>query len=114
MTDRELLERAARAAGLNYEPMLGGYYTAPEFNEVVSWNPLTDDGDALRLAIRRRFHVKIFSAWQDGSIDAPGRVEIWRWGDDDPIHTEYVKGSDYEAATRRAIVMAAAAMGEAK
>ena len=44
MTDRELLEAAAKAAGyVHYHPGDGFYQT---------WNPLTDDGDALRLAVK--------------------------------------------------------------
>lgn len=54
MTDRELLELAAKAYGLDdykwreeYHCMVGPerMYHAPNF-----WNPLVDDGDALRLA----------------------------------------------------------------
>ena len=54
MTDKELLELAAKAAG----------YEARWFGDVFcrdtklepypwrGWNPLTDDGDALRLAVK--------------------------------------------------------------
>lgn len=63
MSDRELLELAAKAAGI-----VGKYGYAPDdyyYNGNVEgictelpdgrfyvWNPLSDDGDALRLAIR--------------------------------------------------------------
>lgn len=118
--DRELLQRAAKAAGLEFKWREGDPKWGPEHVGPAAfhggcwqvWNPLTDDGDALRLAVRLRFHIKVFSAWKDESIELPGLVEIWRWGDSDPIITEYVEGSDYEAATRRAIVRAAAAMPE--
>jgi len=46
MTDRELLEAAAKAAGIQVHP------DGIEWNrneEGYRWNPLTDDGDALRL-----------------------------------------------------------------
>ena len=49
MTDRELLEAAAKAAGivpLFWHDQLGAGIPDAEW-----WNPLTDDGDALRLAI---------------------------------------------------------------
>ena len=42
-TDRELLEMAAKAVGLPWERWV------EEGND--SWNPLTDDGDALWLAV---------------------------------------------------------------
>ena len=118
MADRKLLEDAAKAAGLNvdiHENWTKG--ELPYFHLVDErgrlWNPLTDDGDALRLAVKRRFHVCIFSA-TDGDIKVPGFVEVWQEMDTDPIHVEYVEGADYEAATRRAIVRAAAAIGAAK
>jgi hypothetical protein len=61
MTDREMLELAAKAAGIVLEfndygqP---GYWSEwrglPQWE---AWNPLTDDGDALRLAAALRMHV---------------------------------------------------------
>lgn len=61
-TDREMLELAAKAAGIEWF----GYYrddiTECQYldigtNEVVPWNPLDDDGDALRLAMRLKLCV---------------------------------------------------------
>lgn len=43
MRDRELLELAAKAAGIEE--------VTPTMLEYGKWNPLDDDGDALRLAI---------------------------------------------------------------
>lgn len=85
MTDRELLESAARAAGLPF-----------------SWNPLHDDGDALRLAVK--LGLAVFPPENDGdeaAVSMPGRDGAWV--------REPVQGDPY-AATRRAIVRAAAAM----
>ena len=60
MTDRELLELAAKAAGMEIEwrkwvidpkaRTLGGCCFALVGTHTY-WNPLTDDGDALRLAV---------------------------------------------------------------
>jgi hypothetical protein len=55
MTDRELLEAAARAAGMRYkvtgiETIMRGDGMDPE--AWCAWSPLTDDGDALRLAVK--------------------------------------------------------------
>ncbi len=50
MNDRELLELAARAAGI--DPVLAepiNFSTGVEYY----WNPRDDDGDALRLAVTR-------------------------------------------------------------
>ncbi|MBH4387436.1 hypothetical protein I5R43_12390, partial [Pseudomonas aeruginosa] len=52
--DRELLELAARAAGFTgYGFFLGddGIDVSDETGTRFAWNPLTDDGDALRLAV---------------------------------------------------------------
>ena len=55
MTDKELLELSAKAAGYNIWWKTGackaGEYESAFIGE-VPWNPLTDDGDALRLAVK--------------------------------------------------------------
>ena len=52
MTDRELLELAAKAAGI--ELVWRNFSNVPNLFKGLSsdeiWNPLADDGDALRLA----------------------------------------------------------------
>ena len=57
MTDRELLEKAAKAAGIEWYGIAGDdtsdcLYFDIGPDDVVEWNPLTNDGDALRLAVR--------------------------------------------------------------
>lgn len=61
MTDRELLEFAAKAAGAR---MTDYSDNMPDHWEIVKpsgvwgyWNPLTDDGDALRLAVKLRISI---------------------------------------------------------
>jgi hypothetical protein len=98
MTDRELLEKAAKAAGIGYTSFIGGEH----YRLLDHWNPLTDDGDALQLAVKlhltvqqRDDHVKV--GWQ-GCVQWIG---------------EAILPCDEVArpkATRRAIVRAAAAM----
>lgn len=112
MDDRTLLEMAARAAGIEGEQHAIGIYIRPrDPTGHAYWNPLTSDADALRLAVKRRFHINIFSAIEEEGIFRPGFVEIWGEDGADPIHTEHVEAGDYEAATRRAIVRAAASIG---
>jgi len=106
MTDRELLELAAKAAGLPHQwcdAWSTMAKTSPDggfvFNQV--WNPLTAGGDALRLAVTlRRFPV--IELWSDGRfwVFMPGDEQNAEPFDDDPY-----------AATRRAIVRAAAEIG---
>ena len=70
------------------------------------WNPLADDGDALRLAVKLRLEI---AHLEGGGTD----VTVWREGAmfGDP-YSEI--GQDPYAATRRAIVRAAAAMAEVR
>jgi len=53
MTDRELLELAAKAAGMaiEYDEGFGMYWSDDKFSGMF-WNPLHNDGDALRLAVK--------------------------------------------------------------
>lgn len=100
MTDRELLELAAKAAGIeiwfddNGTPWLDG--------DKKVWNPLTDDGDALRLAVKCNLDIEL----QGDCVFANGfevqNHQLFEWHKDDPY-----------AATRRAIVRAAAEIGKA-
>ncbi len=94
-TDRELLELAARAAGYR-EAGINKPYTD---GLLKNWNPLNDDGNALRLAVRLSLLVDVtafsVTAMVNGVISAK----------------EKHNGDPY-AATRRAITRAAAAIGE--
>ena len=106
MTDRELLKLAAKAAGIEYTE----WHQKPaqiinygnHLRETKFWNPLTDDGDALRLAVK----LGIDPEW--GGFD----VEVCR-EHSGARNFCYVEphGSDPYAATRRAIVRAAAEIG---
>ena len=115
MTDRELLELAAKAAGLkiikwgdpDYYSHRGGevaYVCATGQNDPWGdeWNPLEDDGDALQLAVRLKLNVNV----EHTSIDVYDQnlqlTRVWATEIDDAY-----------AATRRAIVRAAAEIGRA-
>jgi hypothetical protein len=104
-TDRELLEAAYAA----YRP--GENYTRL-VNDAGSdyWNPLADDGDALRLATVCRLTVCM-----DGYATVSAS-EQWRGGDPAAAFiTQSVREcDDKHAATRRAIVRAAAEIGRSK
>jgi hypothetical protein len=97
MTDRELLELAAKAAGIECEKTPIGFYLSDEDR---NWNPLTDDGDALRLAVKLRIR---FAGMGERACAFIGLREFWE-----------DEGSDPFAATRRAITRAAAEIGKEK
>jgi len=112
-SDRELLEKAARAAGLE---LTADNFIAPGEIPALTeewglctglgptfWNPLTNDGDALRLAVK--LGIGLWQYMLTGEVEAelhtPAQGSFTEWRDPDPC-----------AATRRAIVRAAAALGE--
>jgi hypothetical protein len=137
MSDRELLELAAKAAGWTWRKSKHGYWnvTDPDGKQAsccgewlkfdpyngnklaeptpadalveFGWNPLADDGDALRLAVKlgltiqRGASVYVYDN-PDFNDDGFTGLEICELTTKDPY-----------AATRRAIVRAAAEIGRA-
>jgi len=68
MTDREMLELAAKAAGYYFHGLRVGLdyencfvSTTNDPDDWIIWDPLTDDGDALRLAVYLEFEIDITS-----------------------------------------------------
>ena len=110
-TDCELIELAAKAYGGIPIPLV---WIRPFDNELTPinnrgepWNPLTDDGDALRLAVKLMMVVD--TEYNGGSVAGNATVAF-----SDPEYG-YQDGFGYKdlyAATRRAITRAAAAIGE--
>lgn len=96
-TDRELLELAAKAAGYaeyNHEFKL----VNDGIGDDDDWTPLEDDGDALRLAVKLRMSIAIFDTGAHVSLRLNG------------VFTSISqRGDDVAVATRRAVVLAAAA-----
>lgn len=115
MNDRELLEHAAKAANLNIDGWYGegeadGPWAIcnPRPAENVGWNPLTDDGDALRLAVELVLDIEF--VWDDVPEEtAIACVRVTAIGGEACVFEEL--GFDPCAATRRAIVRAAAEIG---
>ena len=112
MSDRALLEMAAKAAGHNvrWHEIFECFVHVDPFNitnpptmagQRLVWVPLDDDGDALRLAVALQIDLQHF--------EFSGYVSAWRY----PKQArEEDYGSDPYAATRRAITRAAAEIGK--
>ena len=117
-SDRELIELAAKAAGLQLcgyswigenedddecEVLESAFVKLhPEQELATKWNPLTDDGDALRLAATLLINVEPYEDY------------IFVESYSGPFANEFIKqnkGCRFLAA-RRAIVRVAAAIGE--
>ena len=101
MKDRELIEAAAKAAG-----MRGRWHADYGFNLRTDewpniWNPLTNDGDALRLAVKLQMDVFVRTDQWTEAVGPMVKVQREPHGTGNAL-----------AATRRAIVRAAAAMAE--
>lgn len=105
MTDSELLELAAKAAGI-YKDALDCEWYDPHGYVRPDWNPLTDDGDALRLAVKLRLEC-MYEATELG----PCHCQFWIAGEGFKQVIEPHNDDPY-AATRRAIVRAAAEIGK--
>ena len=122
MTDRELLELAAKAVGyatdhpwnkmrMGMEPQvislcIDGVRTA--------WNPLEHDDDALRLMVKLGISILPYPVYeQDGrhSVIAKQRRKSDLLREANPTEVMELYGSDPCAAYRRAITRAAAEIG---
>lgn len=103
MNDEELIELAAKAAGIDYyrQDSTGSLHE----KKGGTWNPLTDDGDALRLAVKLGLHISqqlsYVAVMQPHGGAGSHRLQWTEQYNDDPY-----------AATRRAIVRAAAEIGK--
>jgi hypothetical protein len=105
MSDRDLLQLAAKAAGIQGEWSERGncIVIASPGMSWEHWRPLDDDGDALRLAVK--LAIEISPCPEHDSVFCEPK------GDPDSIITTEAL-DDY--GTRRAIVRAAAEIGRAR
>lgn len=120
MNDRELLELAAKAASI--KGVWAAHYAAEGYphdfvgigrsKETIAplWNALTDDGDALRLAM----HLELGVVCKHHSDPYEKNISVVT----NPYCVNQIRitephRGDPESATRRAIVRAAAEIGKA-
>jgi hypothetical protein len=120
MTDRELLELAAKAAGMDVH-WGSGWESDYMFRSIprpssplvanVRWNPLANDEDALRLAVK----LKLIVTFADGGA-GPHVCAGKRPGpfSNEKLPIKMFALDEERAATRRAIVRAAAEIGKEK
>ena len=101
MTDKELIELAAKAACLHVKVASNSGRGLKVHGNCNWWNPLTDDGDALRLAVKLGIYVHCRAGSMMTSAIGDGDewvIENW--------------SNDPTSATRRAITRAAAQIGK--
>lgn len=101
MTDLELLGLAAKAAGIEWPQKIDSF--ALQRGDQKIWNPLTDDGDALRLA------NKLYMSISTGPMETRANTISGA------LRGAFFRESileDQEKAVRRVIVCAAAEVGK--
>lgn len=115
MNDRELLELAAKASGVNLwwdgeipKEVIQHWSGNPEDSGEArdyDWNPLADDGDALRLSVKLQISLhSVIIRYEASTIGLTlARVFI----------KEDMLNQPADVAARRAIVRAAAEIGRA-
>lgn len=104
MSDKKLLELAAKAAGIDLKYLPPGYWDG---NRNHKWNPLEDDGDALRLAVKLGIEI-VPDIEEREAITVFSVIRTNRLG----LNAFEDFGDDEMAATRRSIVRAAAEIGK--
>lgn len=108
--DRELLELAAKAIGrgIRFRAItnMPGALELPSLknddDSFTRWNPLEQDGDALRLSTKLRLDIMFFNGFEEVMCSGPNET-------DENVIEPY--SDDIDAAVRRAIVRAAAEIG---
>lgn len=113
MTDRELLELAAKAAGINLMDWVDdetGFLIIDSDSAVIEWNPLNDYGDGLYLLASLRLDVEFDYSESSNFSDTEVHVisvcdHLWTKGAIETFN------GDGRQAILRAIVRAAAEIG---
>lgn len=105
---RRLLELAAKAAGYRvcHELTNGGVYVSDDLHNIrFDWNPADDDGDSRRLQVKLRIKCRYHSVLGQGLAWTEGDAAEFTANVEDCGRNEC-------AATRLAVLRAAAAIGE--
>lgn len=110
MSDLDLLKYAAKAAnypveGFSYHVSKGMRWVDADNEFVRFWNPLIDDGDALRLAVVLQIGIGKYDNYVSAGQLGPTGIEVTIWDHQEP---------DAYAAMRRAIVTVAAKIGRSR
>ena len=123
MTDKELLELAAKAAGYSVEWVERRVSRIGAFKQIQherrdgfviagkAWNPLTVDGDALRLVVKLSQLDGGLALMLDSMFNSTAFAQCYT--NENTISPPEHMETDPYAATRRAITRAAAEIGKA-
>ena len=113
-SDQELLELAAKAAGYrvcHFHSPVSVYVSDDLRNAWFFWAPLSNNADALRLAVQLNIAIDpMVPDLQNCNSDEKFSVALLP----NKMRFSVLHGDDAEKATRRAITRAAAEIGRAK
>ena len=112
MTDRELLELAAKAAGYDVEPAFDGGSDFLNTTLNTWWNPLDIDGDAFRLAVKLRIDVDHVLLENGSSYVLVEQKSYTKTSESIRCIEKDFNEQDRLEITRRAIVQVAAEIGK--
>lgn len=108
MTNRELIELAALAAGIEgeWQTCMGEVFLIPVEDELfhagIAWNPLTNRHQAFELMVKLRMQI----------VQTLGMVEVVAFPKGRYVRAEEELGDDPEVATCLAITRCAAEVGK--
>ncbi len=113
MTDKELLELAAKAANIpgRWHEQDDGWFMPGNqggWASLVRWDPLVNDTYAFRLMVD--LNLFVFHSWTYAQGEEVPLANVVVDNAEQTVPSGEIKGNDPRAATRRAIVRAAAAI----
>lgn len=116
MNDEELLRYAARAANFiephSYRPKTNALLWLGESGFPSTWKPFDDNNDAFNLMVE--LNLFVFHGWTYAESEGVPLANVVVDNAEQTAASGEIKGDDPHAATRRAIVRAAAAIGKQK
>ena len=116
MTDEELLKYAAKAVGFaephSYRLKTNSLLWLSQSGFPATWKPLDDDAEAFKLMVD--LNLFVFHGWTYAKGEEVPLANVVVDNAEQTIASGEIKGDDPKAATRRAIVRAAAQIGKAK
>jgi hypothetical protein len=115
VTDEELLRYAAKAAGFvephSYRPKTNSLLWLAQSGFPATWKPFDDDAEAFKLMVDLKLFV--FHGWTYAQGEDVPLANVVVDNAEQTVQSGEIKGDDPHAATRRAIVRAAAQIGKA-
>jgi len=116
MTDEEILRYAAKAMGFaephSYRPKSNSLLWVGKESGAAIWRPFDDDKEAFQIMVD--LNLFVFHGWTYAHGEDVPLANVVVDNAEQTVPSGEIKGDDPRAATRRAILRAAASIGKAK